>query len=61
MESKVCELLYKSYAYNRDMRPDIPASAWKRIFTEAERFETLYQTRKQERERCHSYQTASKS
>lgn len=38
------ELTYRSYAYNRDIAPDIAPERWARLFADAEALERRYQS-----------------
>lgn len=41
------DLVYKSYAFNRDQAPDITPQSWKKIFgEEVDEFEAKYQAEK---------------
>lgn len=41
------DLVYKSYAFNRDQAPDITPESWKKIFgEEVDEFEAKYQAEK---------------
>lgn len=43
-EAAVDELTYRSYAYNRDRSPEIPADRWRRVYADwAAAFELRYQ------------------
>ncbi len=41
------DLVYKSYAFNRENSPDITPQSWKKVYgPEVEDFEARYQTQK---------------
>ncbi len=40
-------LMYRSYEFNRSRSPYIPAESWRKIYINAETYEEIYQTSKE--------------